>query len=97
MYSLLDPYHVFVLVHVVLDIGLVSSRLPGVQAFGGEVSRAIAVVALSDSLGSGVLLEGPFHLSNVSPEALLVCSVQGEASSREVHWDRDVVYGSWGI
>ena len=97
MYGFLDPHHVFVLVHVVLDIGLASSRLSRAWAFGSEMPRVIAVIALLDPLGSRVALEGFFYLSNVSPEVLLVCPVRGEVSSGEVHWDGDVVHGSWGI
>ena len=92
----MDPSHVFVLVHVVLDIGLSSSCLPGVWAFSGKVTRVIAVVALLDFL-LGVMLERPFHLGDVPSEALLACSVWGEASSGEVHWDWDIVHGSWGV
>jgi hypothetical protein len=97
VYSFLDSRHVFILVHVVLDIGLVSLCLSRVQAFSGKVPRVIAVVTLSDLLGLGVTLEGFFHLGNISSEALLVCSIWGKVSSREVHWDRDIVHGSWGV
>jgi hypothetical protein len=58
------------------------------------VSRAVAVVALPDSLGLGVTLEGSFYLSDIFSEVLLVCSIRGKASSREVHWDGDIVYRS---
>ena len=97
MYGLLDSCHVFILVHVILDVGPSSSRLFRVWALGGEVPRAIAVITLSDPLGSRVTLERFFHLSEVSPEVLLVCSIRGEASSGEVHWDRDIVHGSRGV
>ena len=97
MYSLLDSHHVFFLVQVVLDIGLVTSCLPRVWAFGGRVSRLITIVTLLDSLGLGVLLEGSLYLGDISSEALLVCPILGEASSRKVHWNGDVVHGSWGI
>jgi hypothetical protein len=93
VYSFLDPSHVFILVHIVLDIGLSSLHLPGVWAFSGKVTGAIAVVALLDSL-LGAALERPFHLGDIPSEALLACSVQGEASSREVYWDWDIVHGS---
>jgi hypothetical protein len=96
VYGFLDPSHVFVLVHVVLNIGLSCSCLPRVQTFGGEVTRAIAVVALSDPL-LGATLGGPFHLGDISPKVLLVCPVQGKASSGEIHWDWDVVHGSQGV
>ena len=96
MYGFLDSGHVFILVHIVLDIGLSSSCLPGEQAFGGEVAGAIAIVALSDPL-LGAALKRPIYLSDVPSEALLVCSVWGEVSSGEVHWDWDVVHGSRGI
>jgi hypothetical protein len=96
VYGFLDSSHVFVLVHIVLDIGLSSSCLPGERAFGGEVAGAIAIVALSDPL-LGAALKGSLYLGNVPSEVLLVCSVRGEASSREVHWDGDIVHGSWGI
>ena len=81
---------------VVLDIGLSSLRLPGVQAFGGKVARAITVVAFSDSL-LGAVLERSLYLSNVPSEVLLVCSVQGKAPSGEVHWDWDIVHRSRGV
>ena len=93
----MDSCHVFVLVHVVLDVGLSSSHLSRARAFSGKVSRAVAVVTLSDPLGSRVAWERSFHLSEVSPKALLVCSVWGKASSGEVHWDRNIVHGSWGV
>ena len=80
----MDPSHVFVLVHVVLDIGLSSLRLSGVWAFSSKVAGAIAVVALSDSL-LGAALERPLYLSDIPSEALLACSVWGKASPREVH------------
>jgi hypothetical protein len=96
VYSFLDPGHVFVLVHVVLNIGLMSSRLPGVWAFSSEVSGAITVVALSDPL-LGAVLERSFYLGGVPSEALLVCSVRGKASSGEVHRDGDIVHESWGV
>ena len=97
MYGFLDSRHVFVLVYVVLDIGLLSSCLSRAWALGGEVSGAIAVVTLSDSLGSWVVLEGFFYLSEVSSKALLVHPVWGKASSREVHWDGDIVHGPQGV
>jgi len=97
VYSFLNSCHVFILVHVVLDIGPASLRLSRVRAFGGKVPRVIAVVTLLDLLGSGVTLEGFFHLGNISSEALLVCSVWGKVSSGEVHRDRDIVHGSWGV
>ena len=96
MYGFLDPSHVFVLVHIVLDVGLPSSRLLGVWTLGSKVARVIAVVT-----SSGILLwaalERSFYLSDVSPEALLVCSVRGKAPSGEVHWDWDIVHRSRGI
>jgi len=67
-----------------------------VWAFSSKVTGAIAVVALLDFL-LGVMLERPFYLGDIPSEALLACSVQGEASSGEVHWDWDVVHRSWGI
>jgi len=67
-----------------------------VWAFGGKVARVIAVVAFLDSL-LGAALERSLYLSNVPSEVLLVRSVRGKASSGEVHWDWDVVHGSWGI
>jgi len=97
VYGFLDSRHVFVLVHVVLDIGLLSLRLFRAWALSGEVSRAIAVVTLSDSLGSWTALEGFFYLSEVSSKALLVRPVWGKASSGEVHWNGDIVHGPWGI
>jgi len=97
VYGFLDPHYVFVLVHVVLDIGLASSRLFRVWAFGSKVPGVIAVIALSDPLRSRAVLEGFSHLGNVSSEALLVCPIRGKASSREVHWNGDIVHGSWGV
>jgi len=86
VYGFLDPGHVLVLIHIVLDIGLSSSHLPGVWAFGGEVARAITVVALLDPL-LGAALERSLYLGDVFSEALLVCSVRGKAPSGEVHRD----------
>jgi hypothetical protein len=60
------------------------------------MTGAIAVVALSDPL-LGATLERSLYLGGVPSEALLVCSVLGEASSGEVHRNWDVVHGSWGI
>jgi len=91
VYSFLDPGHVFVLVHIVLDIGLSSLHLPGVWAFGGKVAGAVTVVALPDPL-LGTALERSLHLGDISSEALLVCSVWGKASSGEVHRDWNIVY-----
>ena len=93
MYSFLDPRHIFILIHVVLDVGLLSSRLSGARALGSEVPGVVAVVTLLDPLGLRVTLEGLFYLSKVSPKALLVRPVQREASSGEVHWNGDIVHG----
>jgi hypothetical protein len=86
VYGFLDPSHVFILIHIVLDVGLSSSCLPGVQAFGSKVARTIAVVAFSNLL-LGAALERSLYLGDVFSEALLVCSVRGKAPSGEVHQD----------
>ena len=92
----MDPSHIFILVHIVLDVGLSSSRLLGVRALGSKMARAVAVVASSGILLKAAL-ERSFYLSDISSGALLVCSVRGEAPSGEVHWDWDVVHGLWGV
>ena len=60
------------------------------------MSGAITVVALSDPL-LGATLERFLYLGDVPSEVLPVCSVQREASFGEVHWNGDIVHGSWGI
>ena len=74
---LLDLGEVFVLVHVVLDLGLAHSGSLGGSALPGEVARFIAVVALASGGGRfrlylGRVSIGCFlaELCHVSPASL---------------------------
>jgi len=72
VHGFLDSRHVFVLVHVVLDVGLASLHFSQSYAFSSEVSGAVAIVALLNSLRARVALEWFPYLGNISLKALLV-------------------------
>jgi len=103
----LDLRKVFVLVHVILDIGLLDSHSFGPLEFPSEVPWFVTVVALPywGSCALGVLpylscvsltvLFVLLGLSYVGPSWALVVSqpplVGWGASPREVHWNRDII------
>ena len=82
MDGFLDIGHVFILVHIVLDICSLGLGMLRLGAFCSKMSGIVTVIALLDALGSRSF----FYLCYISSKAgLSLSSVWGELASRQVH------------